>query len=143
MTPMQTHLAAINAGEVTKTNVIGLRKALNHVARLRAGWSGNRSSATAADADAILASLAAKQPRVIGELHDSGVRVLTNKRYAKRWTANHAAVIAGLQGFRLVDFYEINRAHVTPVYLATGAAGSFQFVNIPWQSGGDGPLVIR
>lgn len=35
---LQGHLAAIQSGEVTKTNVVGLRKAINLTERLAGGW---------------------------------------------------------------------------------------------------------
>lgn len=134
MSAMQKHLDAIAAGSVTATNVIGLRKAANHVARLRAGWSGNRSSATQAEVDAAFDALAKYEPVVRGDLHASGVRLLTNKRWAKRFDAAQTDVIRTLHGFRLVRFDLIDAAHVTPVYRACGETGSFLFRNIPWQT---------
>ncbi len=146
---MQRHLAAIEAGEVTSTNVIGLRKAANHVARIRAGWSGNRSNATPGEVDRAMAELANKEPLVRGDLHASGVRVLANRRWAKRFNAEQQAVIDTLMGFRLVRFDHIDDTHVTPVYRAVGALGSFLFRNVPWQAvaygRGDiesGPVVV-
>lgn len=83
-TAMGRHMAAIASGNVTKTNVIGLRKAVNHVERLAKGWSGNRCAATPSEVAAALEALGAKTPIVRGELHASGVRLLTDRRYRKR-----------------------------------------------------------
>lgn len=133
MNAMQKHLAAIKAGQVTKTNVIGLRKAVNHVERLRQGWSGNRCAATAEQVAEAMEALEARKPIVRGELHASGVRLITDKRYRKRLEPV-AAQIAGLQGFSLVGFHEITRTHSVPIYLAWGNRGSFRFYAIPWQT---------
>jgi hypothetical protein len=147
MNAMQSHLAAIESGNVTKTNVIGLRKALNHVARLEAGLSGNRCNATADEVRAAVAALKRLEPLVRGELHASGVRLITSPRWRKRFNAAESAVIASLHGFRLVRFDFIDSYQVTPVYRACGESGSFLFRNIPWQTahyGGheSGPEVV-
>lgn len=139
-TAMQKHLAAIQAGEVTKTNVIGIRKALNHVDRLSRGWSGNRSCATPEETDAVMAAIWEREPRVVGDLHDTGRKVLQNKRYRKR-LAGVQDVIDALTAFHLVDFEEVGRGYYVPVYVARSPVGEFRFVNVPWQSGGDGPEV--
>ncbi len=148
-TATERHLNAIASGQVTSTNVIGIRKILNHVARLRGGWSGNRSNATPAEADALVAPLSEREPLVRGELHASGVRILTAKRWTKRFGEKESAVIATLQGFRLVRFDWTDDTHATPVFRAVGSAGSFLFRNVPWQTvaygNGDlesGPTVV-
>lgn len=133
MNAMRRHILAIESGNVTKTNVIGLRKALNHVERLRQGWSGNRSNATLDETRAALEALERRKPLVRGELHASGVRLLTDKRYKKR-LASVADKIAALQGFCLVDFVEIADCQYTPVFEAWGDAGTFRFYSIPWQT---------
>jgi hypothetical protein len=140
----QKHLSAITAGEVTKSNVIGIRKAMNHVARLRAGWSGNRSNATALDVSRMVEALRMVEPRVVdGALCASGLKLLQSPRYAKR-LAPVADIIAALDTFRLVRFDPIGDGlHVIPIYRATATDGrSFLFRNIPWQSGGNGPEIV-
>lgn len=138
----QKHLDAITSGNVTSTNVIGVRKILNHVARIERGWPGNRCNASPADADAILAAIHHHAPIVRGDLHASGVRLVTNKRYARQLT-NVADKIAALQGFRLVDYIAPGKGyHCYPVYQAWGNAGSFTFYCVPWQSGGNGPEIL-
>jgi len=144
---VQRHRLAIASGIVTKTNVIGIRMAANHVARIRAGWSGNRSNATPAEVDSIFAALAEKEPLVRGDLHASGVRIVKAKRWAKRFNAEQTQVIATLHGFRLVRFDWTDESHCTPVFRAVGESGSFLFRNVPWQtaaySGGEsGPVVV-
>jgi hypothetical protein len=136
-TAFQKHLAAIEAGEVTKTNVIGIRKAINHVERLRAGWSGNRSSVAPHEADALEVALAQREPRVLGELHDSGLKLLRSPRWRKRWNERQAGIIERLDHFNLVRFDRIgaNSVQAIPVYRAVATTGqSFLFRNIPWQS---------
>lgn len=146
------HLAAIEAGKVTKSNVIGIRKILNHVARLRNGYSGNRSNAAPADADALCAAIWRKRPRVAGELHDSGLKVLQSPRYKKR-LASVADIIADLSHFELVAFphYDSGYFYTAPIYRAVARDGrGFNFRNLPWQavaySSGDdltsGPVIL-
>ena len=139
------HLAAIKAGEVTKTNIIGMHKALNALARTEMGYSTSRTSPSisAEDRRDLLLALSRRHPHVAGELHDSGVEVLRNRRYDRRWTEAQRAVIGTLDHFELIGFAEANYSTFTPVYRVVGANGIyFDFVNIPWQSGGDGPRVL-
>jgi hypothetical protein len=126
------HLDAINSGQVEKTNVIGIRKVLNHAWRLRHGYSGNRCNATVEDGAALVAALVAGRPLVRGDLHASGVRTITDKRYAKR-LASVADKVAALHGFRLVGFQEVGGGHHLPIYMAVGTAGPFKFFHVPWQ----------
>ena len=145
MNTMQKHIAAINSGRVEKTNIIGLRKAINHVARISNGWRGNRSSATHEDVyDAALAIIE-HQPTVIGELHDTGLVVLRSPRYARRWTDAQRAVIEAKHiRFDLVRFDRLGSQgqYAVPVYCVIADCGSFNFRNIPWQSGGNGPEIV-
>lgn len=140
----QRHYAAITSGEVTKTNVFGLRKALNKAARAANGWSVSDTAAiTEEEAIELDRAVEKHEPRVVGELHDSGVAVLRNPRYAKRWTAGEAAIIADLDSFRLVGFDPVGSTGHVPRYRAVARNGaSFEFVNVPWQSGGNGPEVV-
>ncbi len=150
MNTFQRHLDAIAGGTVTKSNVIGIRKAINHVERLRAGWSGNRSNVTPEQCDTLETALERRQPLVIGALHESGLALLRSKRYAKR-LANYADVIANLKAFHLVRFDRIGNGgrYAVPVYRATaGGENYFYFRNIPWQSAWtsgeeSGPVIVR
>lgn len=142
----QKHLDAIRAGAVAKTNVIGLRKLLNASVREATGWSISTTACVVDldDLDTIVSAIGEHRPRVIGELHESGLAVLRNPRYAKRlqW---QRSFIGRIDHFRLVRFDGIGRRedHYVPVYSVHDAAGShlFTFRNIPWQSGGDGPEI--
>lgn len=130
------HLAAIEAGEVTKSNIIGIRKILNHVARIRNGYSGNRSNATPADADSLCAAIWQHRPRIAGEMHESGLKLLRSKRYAKR-LAPVADIIAALDHFELVAFphYDSGYFYTAPIYRAVAMDGrGFNFRNLPWQA---------
>lgn len=130
---MARHMCAIACGAVTKTNVIGLRKACNHVARLRKGWSGNRCAATPEEVEGAMRVLAACPPMVRGDLHAGGVKLLNDRRYAKR-LAPVADKIEGLCGFQLVGFHEYADCNFAPVYKAYGYSGDFTFYNVPWQA---------
>lgn len=72
----KAHMAAVQSGTVTKTNIIGIRKLLNGSIRRAQGWSVGMST-----------------PK--GDALDGGT-------------------------------YE-----------------AFRFINIPWQSGGDGPEIVH
>lgn len=147
---LQDHKEAIASGEVTGTNVRGIRKAINLAERGLAGWSvpsyagaGWRTDVFELESfleDRLLA------PIVRGDLHESGVKVLRNKRYAKRWTPNQQAIIDELDHFKLIRFDRIGRRgeYSVPVFRAIGFSGlGFNFRNIPWQSGGDGPEAVE
>lgn len=144
-------MAAIEAGAVTKTNVIGIRKAINHVERLRHGWSGNRSNVTAEEADTIEAALKAREPRVAGELFLSGLDILESPRWRDRFTGNERDIIEDLDVIKLVRFDRFGRngEYSVPVYRALGRSGdSFLYRNIPWQSAHyngeqSGPVVVE
>lgn len=151
----EKHLAAINRGEVTRSNIIGLRKAFNAYDRASRGYSVSRTAPVITDRqiDMANAQIERVQPTVIGQLHESGLKVLRNPRYAKRWTDEQRAIINyPLVTFRLVRFDWIGPrfSHCVPVYKAVGdeRMGSFTFRNIPWQSAWslgeeDGPRVVE
>lgn len=133
MSAIERHLAAIASGHVTKTNVIGIRKALNGAfKRERWGW---QSGPTFADVKPLHEALEAHEPIVSHELDASGRKVLDSRRYRKRWTVAQRAIIDSLWGFKLVRYDDIGRGHHIPVYRAIGTNGdSFLFRNIPWQT---------
>lgn len=152
MTAAQRHLAAIAFGAVTKSNVIGIRKAINHVERLRAGWSGNRSNVTPAEADAIEAALADREPAIADTaLHNSGLKLLRSPRWRKRFSEEQLAIINDRHVlFSLVRFDRIGPRgmYAVPVYRAASFGGSFLFRNIPWQSASaygeeSGPTIVQ
>ena len=145
----QRHLAAINHGQVTKTNVIGIRKALNAFYRLKEGWSVSSTCPKISydEMRELNASLEAKRPIVRGDLHASGVRLLYDRRNKKRLAAV-ADKVAALCGFSLVGFVDVHRGHHVPVYEAWGNAGKFTFYNVPWQAAlayglETGPVVVQ
>lgn len=139
------HEAAISAGQVSASNVIGLRKAINAAERRNAGWS---TSSTCPRVDgsrlnAALELIAEKRPRVTGHLHDSGVARLQDRRYRSRWDERQAAIIAALDHFELIGFDVDHSGRATPIYRAVSATGdSFRFINRAWQSGGNGPEIF-
>lgn len=138
----ERHMAAIISGKVDRTNIIGIRKALNHVARISRGWPGNRCNVTIEQADNLLDAIHKHHPRVTGDLHESGLAVLRNRRYAKRWIDRQSDIIANLERFHLIS-YDMPGMYATPIYRAIAANGdSFTFINVPWQSGGNGPEII-
>lgn len=142
----EAHKTAILAGEVSKTNVIGLRKHLNAYERKANGWSTSQTAPemTFEDCEWLFAALADAKPRVVGELHDTGKALLQGKRYRKQ-LASVADIVADLSHFTLVGFDAIGGRGdtYTPVYRAHDTQGrSFPFRNIPWQSGGNGPEIL-
>lgn len=137
MTPtLKKHLDAIKSGAITKTNIIGLRKAFNTNARLIRGYSCGRTSpqVTINDIVEINQAISLNEPRVSRELDASGRKVLQDRRYRKHWTESQARIIATLDHFRFVGFHEIDRAHYVPIYKAIASGGSFNFIVIPWQT---------
>lgn len=151
MTPsLSAHLTAICAGAVTRTNVIGLRKAVMATERAFQ-WGGSwarKAHPSRADIHDVDVALRNHCPRVTGELHDGGVKVLRNPRYAKRWTPAQAAIIASPDLAFYLARLDIVRGEYgfvcVPVYrvFADGPA-SFYFRNIAWQSGGNGPEIVE
>lgn len=145
--PIESHIAAIKSGEVTRTNVIGLRKAFNTHERQMRGYSVSMTQTliTHDERDLILDKLLLNSPPIVrGELHDTGKALLQNKRYAKQ-LASVADIVADLDHFRLVGYDYIGRYgdKTTPIYRAYDTKGnSFAFRNIPWQSGGNGPEIL-
>lgn len=138
---IQRHLDAIALGAITKTNIIGIRKALNEYSRRCNRWSVNRV-VTAEEADAIMSAIYKHQPKVSGELHETGLKLLRDKRYKKR-LAGVAHIIDDASTFHLVDFEEHDSAHFVPVYRLQSTGGAyFDFRNVPWQSGGNGPEIV-
>ena len=159
LTACQRHLHAICDGKVTRTNVIGMRKLINTAEREMAGWSVPKSAPDLQTVWDLETMLEGRFPRVEGELHDTGLKVLRNPRYAKRWTDWQSQAIDAADHFRLVRFDRIGRIgrngeYAVPVYalwskippkgdaLDGGTYEAFWFRNIPWQSGGDGPEVV-
>lgn len=147
-TTFDDHLEALRAGKITRRNVIGLRKALNADARRMNGWGVSQTApkATPDQIETALEIITGKHsPIIIGELHESGVAQLQARRYRKQ--LEHVAdIVADVARFRLVDFEMRGRYgdYAVPVYRAETIDGrAFDFVNVPWQSGGRGPEVIR
>lgn len=133
---IEKHLSAIRSGEITKTNLIGIRKALNTASRIGQGYSPSSTApkVTPRDAIALETALETTEPRVMGELHETGVKVLRNPRYRKRWNEKQAGIIARLDHFALIRFDYIGRNgfHCVPVFRTVDVTGqSFCFRNIP------------
>lgn len=146
MNTLERHVAAIQAGSITKTNVIGIRKIINAMEK---GWRSQRGILWDTDEVFELEQLLQdREPHVVGELHDTGVKLLRSPRYAKRWNEKQAGIIARLHHFSLVRFDRIKPRGYgwisVPVYRAVDATGqNFLFRNIPWQSGGNGPEICE
>lgn len=143
------HMAAVQFGKVEKTNIIGIRKAIN--AMKQGDWPAEIIDAQFALEQAI----AEHRPIVVGTLHDSGLKVLRNPRYAKRWEQWQQQAIDAFDHFKLLRFDRVgNRGRYSvPVYAVWakapggGTYQAFAFRNIPWQTahyGGldDGPRVV-
>lgn len=152
LTAIQKHLAAIKAGRIERTNIIGLRKAFNAYDRSSRGYSVSRTAPaiSTVEFDALNEAINKHHPTVTGKLHESGLKVLRNPRYAKRWTPTQQRIIDGACRFDLIRFDWIGPrySHCVPVYRVTSqGCESFAFRNIPWQSAWslgeeDGPRVV-
>lgn len=131
------HLAAVKSGEITKSNVIGIRKAMNAYERKasRYGTSRCQPEWTGQQVTEIERALDLHRPLVTGELHATGLALLQSPRYRKR-LESVAGIVAALDHFRLVRFdYLDNGLHRVPVYQAIARDGRrFTFRNIPWQT---------
>lgn len=143
---LQKHLDAIQSGTVDRTNVIGLRRAINKAEHQVRGYWTSRMEPKAKPSEVweVESWLEREQPRVSGDLRTSGLAVLRNPRYARR-LAPVQDIIDCLDHFELVRFDRLapNGSGALPCYRAVGAHGrSFTFRNVPWQSGGDGPTVL-
>jgi hypothetical protein len=138
------HLAAVNAGTVDKTNVIGMRKAINAIER------GDEPAEMVDAVFGLECAMHERPPTVSGALHESGLKVLRNPRYAKRWTPFQRNVIDHADHFELVRFDRVGprMSYAVPVYRVVSYDGrGFTFRNIPWQTayfGGldDGPRAV-
>lgn len=141
--PLQRHLDAIRAGVVTKTTVIGLRKALAADYRRAYGYTTSSVAPTASPAqiDECLEALRTLRPRVDAELHASGLALFASKRYRKQArSVLGEALDTGIVDFRLVGFDEPFSGRFVPVYEVTAGSGHRAVYRcIPWQSGGSGP----
>lgn len=142
------HLEAINRGFVTRSTVIGLRKAFNAYERNRLGWSIGATAPlwSRPDLDAVAEAIEQAQPPVAKDdpLHAGGLAVLRNPKYEKRWTPAQRQIIGDLDRFELVRMDYFDHVHTVPVFRAVASwGGSFLFRNIPWQSGGNGPEIVE
>ena len=89
------HMAAIQSGKVTGSNIIGLRKAFN--ADAQRPYHGITSPKIGpAHIDAYYQAIITHKPNVTGDWLESGIDQLQSKRYAKRWNARQAAIIADI-----------------------------------------------
>lgn len=145
----QRHLAAIEGDKITKSNIIGLRKAINADNRKLRNLSVSRVAPNVSHKQMLmlLTEINKRQPLVVGELHDSGVKLLRKPRYAKRFKGKARRVVDTLKEFRLVGFMQVHHPYsctnVVPMFRAVGAKGeSFVFHNTAWQSGGNGPEIV-
>lgn len=142
----KAHIDAIAQGAVTKTNVIGIRKALNANTRRENGWSTSQTCPKADhhQIEHAIDLLAEREPVVVGELHTTGMKQLRDRRYRGK-LKDVLPIIDDLQHFKLVG-YEMNGHNgeqATPIYRAVDSRGrSFKFINVPWQSGGNGPEIV-
>lgn len=147
----QKHLDAIASGKVMRTNIIGLRKALNEFERARNRYSRSTTATqiTAEEYSEAERLIKLHHPTAIGELHTNGLSVLRNPRYRSRWNDEQRRVIDSNCHFELVRFDWLTSVHCVPVWRAVSPAGEhFTFRTIPWQTAwslglGDGPCVVR
>lgn len=151
MSTFKKHLDAIASGRIERSNIIGIRKALNAWDRKSRGYSISRTAprVTIEEINAAEHAIEKHHPIASGQLHETGLKVLRNQRYAKRWNEFQASVIACADRFELLRFDPIaDGRNWVPVWRVVSHDGkSFAFRNIPWQSAWslgeeDGPRVV-
>lgn len=133
-TALERHIAAIESGTVTRTNIIGIRKLYNKAQRNGGPWH---------DIDRLQSAIERHEPMVTGEWLQSGLAVLRNKRYARRWTDAQQRIIDTATAIRLVDMIPCGHWQYTPAYRVESPNGHFHYSNTPWQSGGNGPEILE
>jgi hypothetical protein len=137
------HLAQIQTGRIDASTLRGLRKLVSGSLRKADGWSvgGGQAVAPLGDLWKVLDAITLHKPAATGELHDSGLEVMRNKRHR----SSLPDFAPDVCGFVLVN-YELQgprKTYFVPIWRATTADGRyFDFQNIPWQSGGNGPEVL-
>lgn len=143
MNAIQKHIAAIKSGVVTKSNVIGIRKVLNTNYRKAGGWSISTTAPkfTYDEYQELCNALHFTKPVISGGLFESGLRLLTSPRGLRKLSDVSDLINSGIENFRLMEFAEFRHCFY-PVYRAETRKGNFSFYCIPWQSGGDGPVLI-
>lgn len=137
MSTFKKHLTAILAGEVTKSNVIGLKKATSAFERKSAGYSVSSTAPdwSVAEMQQVARALKANQPAVTGELHETGLKQLRDRRYASQWSEKQQGIIDRLDHFKLIGIISVGRRSYAAVFKAVDVTGqSFCFYNIPWQT---------
>lgn len=136
ITTLERHLAAVESGVVTKTNVTGIKMLLNAAWRADRGYS-SRLKVSSDDVRPIVEAIDRVRPIVAGELVESGRKLLQSKRWRGRFTDRQREIIAAddLQ-FRLLRYDDVGQGNATniPVYMAESSIGCFAFRNIPWQT---------
>lgn len=136
MTVYQKHMAAIERGEIDKTTVIGLKKLVNMDWRRARGYSISSTAPKASpqEVEALQIAMRERAPAVVGELHESGVKVLRSDRFRRQLRDVADLVEEGPILFRLVGFADIGRGHFLPIYQVETRRGSFRFQHVPWQA---------
>lgn len=135
------HMASLQSGQISRSNIIGLRKAFN--ADAQRPYQGRTSSKiNSAHVEAYWQAISDYKPEVTGDWLESGKAQLASKRYRSRWNPRQAAIIADIATIQLVGIDWIDNRHCTFIYRATGRNGdTLTYINTPWQSGGNGPTV--
>ncbi len=140
------HLATVKSGTIDRGTVIGIRKLVSSSYRAAHGYGvgGGQAKAPLEDMEAILVAIMEHKPVATGELHDNGLKVLRNPRHRKA-LAGLEHVLTYTPTFRLVDYELRGRIgdYFVPIWRAESLLGWFDFISIPWQSGGNGPEVLR
>lgn len=141
------HLAAIESGQIDRGTLIGIRKLVSSSARAAYGYGvgGGQAKAPLEDVESVLSAIMGRKPRAVETLHAGGLAVLANKRN-RRKLERVADIVPDVVTFQLVDYEVQGRfgEYFVPIWRASTADGRwFDFLNAPWQSGGDGPRVFN
>lgn len=138
----QRTIAKIETGNLSAGDILGMRRKLKNA-------MNGRDNGT--DADAIVTAIETHRPFVDNAHAQAGIAALRamawtpkgtrrNTEKSREFTDGDLCVLADVTGFRMIGMHPMEYArhvsHVVPIYRCVGASGSFDYVLIPWQSGG-------
>lgn len=142
----EKHWHAITARKVvSRSNIIGIRKALNNAARWEAGWSCNKGMIDPERAAQLLSAVYRHIPAVDGQQLAFGRAYLRKPRNMRKLTDYQRDIVTSdAPLIFLVDYLEGPNRTFRPVFRVERlyGGGHFCYTVTPWQAGGDGLEVV-
>ena len=138
----QRTIAKIEAGNLSAGDILGMRRKLKNALN-------GRDNGT--DVDAIIAAIETHRPFVDDAHAQTGIAALRamvwtpkgarrNTEKSLGFTDADLRILSDVTGFRMIGMHVMESRrwinHVAPIYRCIGASGSFDYVLLPWQSGG-------